>query len=307
VESDPTSVAWFASGPLRLGWRLLVFLLVGWMLASLAAIVLPEGFTAGAAAMLAAAWGAGAAALALDRRGPGALGFYVSRSMPREAVVSLALGMGLAIVVTLMITALGGLRFRSEPGTAVEWMVGAISALGLFVLPAAAEEALLRGYPMQALAQAWGPGLALVVTSALFGAMHLPNPGVTALGIANVGAAGLFLGAVYLRTGSLWWATGAHLGWNWGLGYLADVPVSGLNVVDAPLVEAAALGPEWLGGGSFGPEGSVAATVVLLLAAAACWRGRWPRPEPAALARRPLALRVLAEDSLASPPTSAQS
>ena len=73
----------------------------------------------------------------------------------------------------------------------------------------------------------------------------------------------VFLGVVYLKTASLWWATGAHLGWNWAHGFLADLPVSGLELVDAPLLEPVTGGPDWLSGGSFGPEGSVVSTLVL--------------------------------------------
>jgi hypothetical protein len=106
----------------------------------------------------------------------------------------------------------------------------------------------------------------------------------------NIAAAGLLLGAVYLRTGSLWWTTGVHLGWNWGHGYLADVPVSGLELMDAPFYDGVVQGPNWLGGGGFGPEGSVLATVVVLAAASACWWGPWLRPGEVALSTSPLAV-----------------
>jgi len=55
---------------------------------------------------------------------------------------------------------------------------------------------------------------------------------------------------------------------------------------------AATRGPEWLGGGTFGPEGSMLATLGFLTAAAACWWGPWLSVEPAAAAGRPLALEV---------------
>jgi hypothetical protein len=84
----------------------------------------------------------------------------------------------------------------------------------------------------------------------------------------------VFLGAVYLRTGSLWWATGAHLGWNWALAYLVDLPLSGLELIDAPLLEPMLTGPAWLSGGGFGPEGSVLAAVTVGAAAAWTWRTR---------------------------------
>jgi hypothetical protein len=201
----------------------------------------------------------------------------------------LGLGLALAILVVGVMTLLGGVRWSADGGSMLSWMRGAVGAAAFLALPAAAEEALLRGYPLQALTEAWGGPLALVTTAAAFGAMHLGNPGATALGTANTMAAGLFLGALCLRTGSLWWATGAHLGWNWGLGYLADLPVSGLVIADAPLVDAHAGGAAWLGGGAFGPEGSVVATVGFLACAGLCWWGPWLRPEPAALKMRPLA------------------
>ena len=55
--------------------------------------------------------------------------------------------------------------------------------------------------------------------------------------------------------------------------FLADLSVSGLELVDAPLVEPVLSGPAWLSGGEFGPEGSVLVTVVVFAAAAWIWRG----------------------------------
>jgi membrane protease YdiL (CAAX protease family) len=163
-------------------------------------------------------------------------------------------------------------------------VTGAAGALAFFAIPAAAEEALLRGYPLQALAEQWGPGWALAITALAFGALHLGNSNVTLFGTLNVAVAGIFLGIVYLKTLSLWWATGAHLGWNWVHGYVADAPVSGLELMDAPFYDAVASGPEWLGGGSFGPEGSLVATVVLAAASLWCWRARALRADAAAVA-----------------------
>ena len=106
----------------------------------------------------------------------------------------------------------------------------------------------------------------------------------------STAAAGLFLGVLYLKTASLWLATGAHLAWNWCTGYLADVPVSGLEILNAPLYEGVVRGPDWLGGGSFGPEGSLISTLILAGVVAWCWRTEWLRPGEAALAARPLAV-----------------
>ena len=149
---------------------------------------------------------------------------------------------------------------------------------------------MMRGYLFQALAEAWGGAWALWLTSFLFGVLHLGNPNTSWIGLANIVVAGLFLGVVYLKTASLWWATGAHLGWNWAHGFFADLPVSGLDLVDTPLLEPSFRGPEWLSGGPFGPEGSIMATGVLLAATVILWRTSWLSPGDRALDVRPLLL-----------------
>jgi membrane protease YdiL (CAAX protease family) len=276
-------------GRLRLGWRLLFFALLMFTLGAAATFVLPTGLIAGSGAILLASVGAGVLVLALDGRPAGALGFHVAPTGARESTLGLGLGVGVAVGVVALIAVGGGIQWTPEPGSVLGWVVGAIGALAFLALPAAAEEALLRGYPLQALAEEWGPAWALALTSAAFGALHLANPGVTPIATLNVAMAGVFLGVVYLKTLSLWWATGAHLGWNWGLGYLADAPVSGLDLLDAPLYDGAVTGPAWLGGGSFGPEGSLVASAAVAGAAALCWKAPWLRPSQAALAARPLA------------------
>jgi membrane protease YdiL (CAAX protease family) len=210
----------------------------------------------------------------LDGRPGVAIGFPLDARAPRESGWGLALGVGIALAAVGLIAAAGGVRWRAEGGTAAGWLGAGGYALWLLAIPAAAEEALVRGYPLRALAEAKGPVWALVVTSVGFAALHLANPGIDAIGMVNLTAAGLLLGAVALRTGSLWWASGVHLGWNWALAFLVDVPVSGLETVDAPFVEAATRGPDWLSGGPFGPEGSAVAGCAMLGAAAWVWRTR---------------------------------
>jgi len=258
------------------------------LVALVALMVGPGGVTGSSAALLAGSLGAGWLLLASEGRGPGVLGFHLTRESVGESLKGLGLGVAIGVAVVGLMAVFGGLSWTSAPGLAVDWLAGAVGALAFLALPAAAEEALLRGYPMQALAEAWGAERAIVATSVVFGLMHLGNPGIGALSMANVVAAGVLLGVVYLRTASLWWATGAHLGWNWALGFVADVPVSGLEMLDAPFYDGVATGPGWLGGGSFGPEGSVVATVVLVAASITLWRGPWLRPGVAMSLHPPL-------------------
>lgn len=280
-----------ATGRLRVGWRLLWFAGAFVALAVLGfAVVGSPGLVAQATVMLVAALVAGWWVLrAADGRGPGALGFHTSREAFGEAARGLVLGTVVALSAVAAIAVAGGVRWEAESGTLGGVAVEAVRSMAFFAVPAAAEEALARGYPLQALAEAWGPGIALAVTSVGFGLLHLENPGLTQVAMVNLVAAGLLLGVVYLRTGSLWWASGVHLGWNWAHGFVADLPVSGLDLVDTPLWEGAPAGAAWIGGGGFGPEGSVLTTGVALAASAALWWGPWLRPGEAARRARPLA------------------
>ena len=279
-----------AQGRLLLGWRLSLFLAVTISMSGVIVVVIPGGLVSGSLALLLGSLTAGTLLLALDGRSPGALGFYLHPRALAEGALGTALGIAVALSVVGVIALSGGLRWSTQEGSAIGWLAGGVGALAFLAIPAAAEEALLRGYPLQALAEKWGPWVPLAITAALFGALHLSNPGVTAIGTLNVMAAGVFLGIVYLRTGSLWWATGVHLGWNWTHGYVADVPVSGLELLDAPLYEGVMQGPGWLGGGGFGPEGSLVATALVVGASVWCWRTKWLRPSEVAVGARPLAL-----------------
>ena len=119
---------------------------------------------------------------------------------------------------------------------------------------------------MRVLTERWGAVAALVLTTLAFSLVHGSNPNFAPLALVNIALAGLLLGLILLVTGSLWWAIGLHLGWNFATTYLADLPVSGLVIVDAPLVEVTQPGNPLLTGGEFGLEGGLAATAGLLVA-----------------------------------------
>jgi hypothetical protein len=89
---------------------------------------------------------------------------------------------------------------------------------------------------------------------------------------------GLFLALWVVRRRSLLGAMGWHAGWNWLLAVGFDLPLSGLDAnLKSLLVGLKATGPDWLSGGSQGPEGSLLSIAVFALATA--WLA-WRRPPP---------------------------
>jgi hypothetical protein len=129
---------------------------------------------------------------------------------------------------------------------------------------------MFRGVGQVALARAIGRVRAVVLLSALFALAHLFNPNGTPLGLFNIGLAGLLLGFAFYLPGGIWTAWGAHFGWNAMLAAL-DAPVSGLPF-EIPLIDYAPGGPQWLTGGTFGPEGGLLATTTLAIAVTVAWR-----------------------------------
>lgn len=136
----------------------------------------------------------------------------------------------------------------------------------LFLLVGLTEEFMLRGYSQFTLARGIGFWPAAVVLSAVFGAVHLKNPGEAWVGALAAGCIGLFFCLTLWRTGSLWFAVGFHAAWDWGESFFYSVPDSG-QVSPGHLLSSSFHGSRWITGGSVGPEGSVLCFVVI----AAMW------------------------------------
>ena len=179
-------------------------------------------------------------------------------------------GIGLSAVTILLCLAGGAeLRWQAQGDERI-LAVAAPLALGL-AGAALLEELLFRGFPLSRLAGAVGRAWAGVLLAVGFAWAHARNPEVSGIGLANIGLASLLLAAAFFTAGGLGTAAGLHLGWNAGLVFGADAPVSGLRF-GLPGLEFAP-GPRlWWTGGSFGPEGGVVATLVL--GAALAW---WTR------------------------------
>lgn len=296
-----TGGAWrrilFGPDGLRSGWRIVlfsfvmaVFMLVGGLLFSALPLQSLFGqFMGSSVVMLLAALAAGWLLLSrLDKRPPGALGFGLTQAVPRELISGFAIG-GLAMVATVVgLLVAGMIRYEPETGTVAGYVSMLLNHLVVLAFAAAAEEAIFRGYPFQALVQGVGPVAATILGSAAFAAAHAWNPDVGVIPFWNLFAAGVLLSIAYLHTRSLWFATAVHLGWNWTMASALDLPVSGLDYFRTPLYEPSIGGPDWITGGAFGPEGGLAATVAFGLALLAVLRLPWVRQSAEMRALRPL-------------------
>jgi hypothetical protein len=140
-------------------------------------------------------------------------------------------------------------------------------AIGLLTLLAtsaqsSAEEALFRGWLLPAIGVRRGPLTGVILSSSVFALAHTTT-GPTMVGWLNLFLFGAMAALLALAEGGLWTACAWHSVWNWVQGGLLGFSVdrssrSGLVATVQPL------GPSYLTGGAFGPEGGIAVTATLL-------------------------------------------
>ena len=143
------------------------------------------------------------------------------------------------------------------------WLI-AFAAVGFF------EEFVFRGYALHNLTNWLGWKGAVLVQALIFAAVHLANVAgasdaarVAALGaMPSIFLIAIFFALAYRKTGSLWFPIGFHAAWNFSLGCLFSLPVSGIKTFQ--LLNVQSNTQSWLSGGSFGAEGSFFLLPVLL-------------------------------------------
>ncbi|GIG20635.1 CAAX amino protease [Cellulomonas chitinilytica] len=164
----------------------------------------------------------------------------------------LGIGVLMFVAVILAITVAGGYRIDGWGSVTV-----ALGVLGATLAAAAAEELVFRGVLFRIIEERAGTFGALLLTAAMFGALHLVNPEATLWGaIAITVEAGLMLGAAFVATRTLWLPIGLHIGWNFAQAGIFGTVVSGSDQSQGLLVGVTS-GPVLLSGGAFGPEASL--------------------------------------------------
>jgi CAAX protease family protein len=191
----------------------------------------------------------------VEKRPFGAYGMPLGGAFGKLFWQGVLWGFAFETIEILVIYALGGFSFGtlalaggSLAKFAILWALGML-LVGLF------EEFLFRGYGQFTLASGIGFWPAGIFLSALFGAIHLFNPGEGWAGGLSVFLFGLFGCFTLRRTGNLWFAIGLHAAADYAETFVYSVPDSGM-LATGHLLNGSLHGPRWITGGTIGPEGS---------------------------------------------------
>ena len=260
----------FFSSPeprLRAGWRLLLQQVL--MLALLIGLVLLAGFldrqklipgglmflVEQSVSLIAISLSVFLARRLFDRRSFPSLGLQLDRRALPDILVGVAIA-GLMFVLIYFLeyflgwVSFGGFAWKTH--TPAQVWSGVLSMLAVFIVVGWQEELQYRGYTLQNLSEGLNMTWGVVLSSIIFGAMHLGNPSASWMTVVGITAAGLVLAFAYLTTRQLWLPMGLHLGWNYFEGVVFGFPVSGLDTFR--LITTQTQGPELMTGGAFGPE-----------------------------------------------------
>jgi len=279
---------------LRAGWRIvlqavlfLVLLAIGsgtiQVFVAITGIILPQnvsifamrllspiGLTLGAFASLAIA------GLLLDRRPFADFGFHFNRRWWADFAFGLGLGAVLMLLIFLVEQSLGWITitndFFNNPPSTTLWN-NALIMLVQFIAVGFYEEIFSRGYQLRNLAEGFGflgrKGLygllaGWLISSSVFGFLHLGNPNSTFISTFNLVIAGLFLGLGYVLTGELAIPIGLHITWNYFQGIVFGFPVSG-SKSGSSFIQIQQNGPTLFTGGDFGPEAGLVGLAAMFL------------------------------------------
>jgi membrane protease YdiL (CAAX protease family) len=270
---------------LRAGWRLALQVMLQVLLTlglAIAALGLPQGLRSRAldigsglglglseigefVTITASIW---IARRLLDHRSFASLGLKLSRRAALDVGVGICIAMVVMAVIFAVEAGLGwltltGLAWNNQSASQVG--LNTVLFLAVFVLVGWSEELMSRGYHLQTLASGLNLAWGLVLSSAVFGLLHLANPHAALASVLGIFLAGLFLGYAYLRTRQLWLPIGLHVGWNFFEGVVFGFPVSGLDVYR--LVKTQIAGPVVWTGGAFGPEAGLIVVPGILVGA----------------------------------------
>ena len=130
--------------------------------------------------------------------------------------------------------------------------------LGIFLLVGISEEIACRGIIFRLISDKWNVATGLVVSSLLFGFLHIFNEGATVwASLAIALNSGWLMGMAYAYHQTIWVPIGMHWAWNYLEGGVFGCAVSGTPLDYQPFITPRISGADILSGGAFGPEASI--------------------------------------------------
>ncbi len=211
----------------------------------------------------------------VDKRPFHSVGLSFKANWGKELFQGLLFGASMMSLIYLIEYSAGMVVIEFHDLTMQQSVMIFFNSISLYIIVGYGEELMFRGYIFQTFAEGTNKLIATMTLALLFAVAHIGNPNVSVFGIINVGLAGIWLSMAYFKTGALWLPIGLHISWNFFQGFVYSYPVSGTSSPNSQIGSAIVSGPEWITGGTFGPEGGILATVMLILCSLMIYKWNW--------------------------------
>lgn len=212
----------------------------------------------------------------IDKRPLSGIGLAFNKKWGRDFLLGLSIALIAQSLIFLIEWQSGWLQIKGFAWNTVHYTAWYTPILYAFLQMLAVgfyEEVFFRGYALKNLAEGFTFGglnhnigliIAVVFTSVIFGLAHLSNPNANLISTVNIIFAGLMLALPYILTGSLGLSVGIHFAWNFSMGSIFGLPVSGLDL-GGSIISTEINGPAIFTGGEFGPEAGITGLVGMLV------------------------------------------
>lgn len=201
----------------------------------------------------------------IEKRSFSSIGFNKNNWLKKYSLGFL-IGLTMMSIIVLILLPFGYITIEKNPiqPVGVSAIASVLVILFGWIIQGATEEIVTRGWLLNVLSTKYNIGVGLLISSTLFGLMHLTNPNVNYIAVINIILVGLFYGLYVIKTNDLWAVCGMHSAWNFAQGNIFGFKVSGLDVSVGSLIDLNLVGSDFVTGGIFGPEAGITATFILL-------------------------------------------
>lgn len=139
-----------------------------------------------------------------------------------------------------------------------------------YAIQGMAEEVMCRGYLMTSLCKRTSLYLAVLINSFLFVIPHLSSllEGgfiVTVMGFINTMFFSIFVSLYMIKTKNIWVISGIHSAWNFLLGVLCGINLSGKKATASLFIFAVTETKDFIHGGIYGLEAGIVTTLILII------------------------------------------
>lgn len=202
---------------------------------------------------------------AINKKNPNKLGV---QGPAKDMMFGLVLGAGVMTIIFALLLMTGQITLinaLSDP----QFSAYTLAFVVIFILTGFFEEMFFRGYVMKTMIERNNKRWVIYVVSALvFGLVHITNPNVASMngmvGIVNIILVGFLFAYMFETTKSLMLPIGFHITWNFFQGSVYGFSVSGIPPHGLYELDIAG-GNDLLTGGTFGIEGGLMATLVIVI------------------------------------------